>query len=205
MGWENLEGELLLRVVSHRFQQGSPPPESAEAYGASDDGVANQIAYRIARLAQFARHYLKSVLETTPVGSPEEFGMLMALYGGRSVNKSALIREQVMEIPTGMDILKRLMHRNLVELDPEQTDRRSKKVRLTETGIRTVEHLFFVIGPAGRLVSAALDPSQKEQVLGLLERLDRFHTDLMGHPGWPRPEELLKAQNPGDRTVELRG
>ena len=191
VGWENLEGDALLRVVADRLYNSASAPETAEVFGDEDEGISNQIAYRIARLAQFGRHYLKSVLDKTLVGSPEEFGMLMALHGGRSLAKSALIREQVLEIPTGMDILKRLIQRGLVELDPEQTDRRSKKVRLTATGMQTVQELLSVIGPAGQLVSAPLSRAQKEQVLELLEHLDRFHTDLMGNPGWPRPGKLL--------------
>jgi DNA-binding MarR family transcriptional regulator len=182
--------------------------ERMESFGGSmrfsrpvEDESARKVAYLIARLSQFARIYLKNALADTEVQSPEEFGFLMALSPGRSASKSDLIREQLIEIPTGMDMLRRMQKRGLIAESSTQPDRRSKWIELTDLGARVAEKCTEKIAPVAQIISADLDETELLSLKNTLERLDRYHSGLSHHSSWPQIRLLLESEkNPSAKT-----
>ncbi len=186
--------QFFTRIEQNDRRSFSPPPV--------EDETTRQIPYLIARLSQFARIYMKNALAESEVQSPEEFGFLMALPDGRSMAKSDLIREQLIEIPTGMDMLRRMQIRGLIEESEAQPDRRSKWIQRTKKGSLAAKTCLEKLTPVIQVISAELKTGEQSELTSILQRLDRFHTHLTEHPEWPNAR--LMTQTRAEAPVVLK-
>jgi hypothetical protein len=57
---------------------------------------------------RFAKQYSKKALENTNLKTIDDFGFLSSLIVAESMTKTELINRHVLEITTGMEIIKRL-------------------------------------------------------------------------------------------------
>jgi DNA-binding MarR family transcriptional regulator len=80
---------------------------------------------------------------------------------------------RVMELSSGAmtNRLDRLEEADLIRRLPDSEDRRSVVVELTDHGRETIQKAIGVQAQKEALIAAALDPSEKEQLNGLLRKL----------------------------------
>lgn len=141
--------------------------------GAADDPTV--LTMLLTYLYRYAKHYTKKALENSSLSTLDEFGFLIALLQRDSLTKTELINLNLLEITSGIEIIKRLTKQGLLEVFPDPHDRRSRRVKLTDEG-RTV--LFAVIPrlqEVAHLVAADLSEAEKRFLLPILNRLNEFH------------------------------
>jgi len=86
-----------------------------------------------------------------------------------------LIKKNVHEKPSGIQIINRLIAQGWVEQFNSSTDRRSKVLRISEQGLSVLEQQMDKIRMASDIVTGNLTSSEKLELIRLLEKLDVFH------------------------------
>ncbi len=136
---------------------------------------AAQLTMLITYLYRHAKHYTKKALEQTPLSTLDEFGFLVTLLDRESLTKSELINLHLLEITSGIEIIKRLTQQGLLETFPDPDDRRSRRVRLTQEGREVVFETMQEMQQVSRLVAGDLSETERQAILPILNRLNDFH------------------------------
>ena len=86
---------------------------------------------------------------------------------------------------TAAGVAARLEKKGLVESVPDETDRRVKRVRVTDAGADTLRHAIETMERSERQMLAPLTDAEQETLLSLLRRV---HSALRREEGaWPCP------------------
>jgi DNA-binding MarR family transcriptional regulator len=135
-----------------------------------------QAGMLIARLHRIMSMLSKPKIKSLGFTKDLEFAVLVHVAIMDQPNKKELGRELLIENSTGVEITRRLAKKGLIIEKPDPNDRRSARLSLTEKGkkilmdgadwFRVLHTSFF----------NALEPEEKEQLLGLLNRLNQYHT-----------------------------
>ena len=127
------------------------------------------------RLSRFALLYTKKALAPLELSSIDDMVYLHIINALGSPRKSDVIHEAISEFPSGIDIIKRLVKMGCVTEIADDTDRRSKRVQLTEEGRSILLQSYTLVDKAGDAAFNLLDNTEKQTLLALLRRLDGFH------------------------------
>jgi MarR family transcriptional regulator, lower aerobic nicotinate degradation pathway regulator len=173
------EANTAVLAAAHKpnRQSGTQPLDSTQG-GLSNDTIESAIARHVSLLYRYAKHYIKKVLENSPLTSVDDFSYLAPLCFQSHLTKSELIAINIHEKTTGTEIIKRLIQRELIEEMPNPADGRSKILQITEKG----RYVFFsIVQPmltASEIIGGNLTMPEKETLLLLLAKLHRFHEPL---------------------------
>ena len=140
-------------------------------------GIENQITYLIAMMWKYAKHYTKDGFKDLPIGGLDDFGFLAALSRG-SMNKTALINMNIVEIPSGMDIIKRLTKQGFMTSSKDPNDKRAKILNITPAGRGVVGMTIVKLQQIAKIVIGDLTDSEQVQLLQSLEKLNFFHSKI---------------------------
>lgn len=131
----------------------------------------------IGRLTLFVRHYAKTSFHELGVGSMDEFKVLSLIWRMQKPNKSMLSHAALMEFTTINDMLKRMQNEGWVKQVKDKTDKRSSLVMLTDEGSVLVRKIYQAMANIEPNLAGDLSDEEQEQLMGLLNRLNHFHTD----------------------------
>ena len=137
-----------------------------------------KITTLLTRLYRFGRNYTKRALQGLPISTPEEYGFLATAYSLHNPSKSEIINANLVEITTGSDIIRRLIGEGLLKEVPDKTDKRMKRMQLTEKGTTVWEQSFDKMENVARLLNGNLSDDKKETILETLSYLDNFHEKI---------------------------
>ena len=140
-------------------------------------GIENQITYLIAIMWKYAKHYAKDGFKNLPINSLDDFGFLAALSRG-SVNKTTLIHTNIVEIPSGMDIIKRLTKQGFIISTKDPNDKRAKLLSITPEGRQVVGMTIVKLQRIAKIVAGDLTDSEQIELLNVLEKLNHFHSKI---------------------------
>jgi MarR family transcriptional regulator, lower aerobic nicotinate degradation pathway regulator len=129
----------------------------------------------IGRMAKYAAFYSKKGLKSMELNNYEDVLFLIRIIHIGTPKKSELIYDLLTEFPSGIDIIKRLINLGLCEEFPDEHDRRSKRVKITEKGLSMMPAYFGVLGKVSQMATILLSADEKELLIGLLEKLEYFH------------------------------
>jgi DNA-binding MarR family transcriptional regulator len=129
----------------------------------------------ISYLYRYAKHYTKKALDITPLSTMDEFTFLATLLYQGSLTKTELIQQHLLEVTSGIEIIKRLMKAGLITDYPDPHDRRSKRVKITDKGRKVLEGVMKQMDRVAQLVSGDLSSEELGQLLPLLHKLNDFH------------------------------
>ena len=136
-----------------------------------------QIGMLIGRLAKFGRMHAKKALHSLNLNL-DEFTFLASILHLKNPKKSDVIIVNLFEPTSGTEILRRLIKLNYVKEFANKEDKRSKLLKLTALGEKTVYKAFEEMTKVGTLVSANLNKKQKEDAISILNYLNDFHINL---------------------------
>jgi DNA-binding MarR family transcriptional regulator len=154
-------------------------PASALADGyMSAYNVETRIGVLIGRMWRFAKFYIKKALEHEQVSSLEEFTFLSAIRRTGTPTKTEVCVENLTELTTGTEILRRMIKAGFVEEFPDANDRRVKRLRLTPAGEGVLLASVVQMRDVTRIVVGRLNTDEKHSLVRLLDHLDHFHTDI---------------------------
>ncbi|MEM1218468.1 MAG: winged helix DNA-binding protein, partial [Bacteroidota bacterium] len=137
-----------------------------------------QLGLAVGMLYQHAKHYFKTAMKGTQLVSMFDFSFLATLMQERDLRKSDLVQMNMIEFSPGMEVIRRLLRKGLIEEFPDPEDGRSKRVRLTQAG--RVE--FLLISEQSRnisrIISGNLCLEEKRLVIPILFKLMKFHEPI---------------------------
>lgn len=158
-------------------QEGTPLPTFRDLPKRNSyDGI---IAAGVGILFQHAKHYIKTALKGSPLVSIHDFAFLVALIERGDMRKKEIIDFNYLEFSPGMEVIRRLLRKGLIEEYNDPNDGRSKRIRISEKGKEELTKSYEQIDNASRLVGGNLSHQEKLQTIKLIQKLLHFH-----HPIW---------------------
>jgi DNA-binding MarR family transcriptional regulator len=154
--------------------------------GRSPESVINTL---IVHMNRYAKSYSKSAIFGSDFSTQEDFIYLINLKAFGEMTKMDLIKKNVHEKPTGMQIINRLIAQGWVNQTESKHDKRSKVLKITDKGLEVLEHQMHKIRKATEIVTGDLSYSEKMELIRLLNKLNDFHLPI--YEKNIEPENLL--------------
>ena len=151
------------------------PDWEGKENGRSAESVINTL---IVHMNRYAKSYSKSAIVGSDFSTQEDFIYLINLKAFGEMSKMDLIKKNVHEKPVGMQIINRLINQGWIEQRNSKTDKRSKVISISETGLQALENLMDKIRQATSIVTGNLSQNEKMELIRLLHKLDDFHQPI---------------------------
>ncbi len=143
--------------------------------GRSAESVINTL---IVHMNRYAKSYSKSAIVGSEFSTQEDFIYLINLKAFGEMSKMDLIKKNVHEKPVGMQIINRLINQGWIEQRNSKTDKRSKVISISETGLQALGNQMDKIRQATSIVTGNLSQKEKMELIRLLNKLDDFHQSI---------------------------
>ena len=143
--------------------------------GRSAESVINTL---IVHMNRYAKSYSKSAIVGSNFSTQEDFIYLINLKAFGEMSKMDLIKKNVHEKPVGMQIINRLINQGWIEQRNSKTDKRSKVISISETGLQALGNQMDKIRQATSIVTGNLSQNEKMELIRLLNKLDDFHQPI---------------------------
>jgi DNA-binding MarR family transcriptional regulator len=145
------------------------------------DAVLIRLLSRIVKLHAI---YTTAALENSGLNQIEEFALLNAIKFLKEPRKTEVIYACLHELSTGTDMLNRLKKNGFFEETTDAEDRRSKRLKLTEIGEKTLDNCHLKVNQLAEMMLADLNDDDKKLCIQLLKSIDtKFSTTWQGHKG----------------------
>lgn len=141
----------------------------------SDEQSESILTMLVSYLFRYTKFYSKKALEDTPLSTMDEFTFLASLSYQGSMTKTELIQQHLLEITSGIEIIKRLTKNGLLESFADPKDKRSKRVKLTAKGKEVLEEVMEKMDQVAHIVSGNLSKDEMTQLVPILHKLNDFH------------------------------
>lgn len=112
---------------------------------------------------------VKAAAADLPQGS-RGYQVLREVIDSQPPNQATLAARLGIDRTVMTYLIDSLVESGLVERTPDPLDRRARRIVITEHGRNTVNEIDAHVAEAESGLLAALDPSEREQLLGLIER-----------------------------------
>lgn len=163
--------------------------EASRPGGGESAGIPQLLVF----LNRYARNYAKKALEGSVLGGMDEYVYLSILSGTGGLTKSDLIYRNRHEKPTGMEIIRRLLTAGLVEQSDDPDDRRSKQLRITDSGREALQKVDVRMNVVWELITGNLNTAEKMLLLQILEKLEAYHQLLLARTKGGNFEETIRV------------
>lgn len=138
----------------------------------------NEICKQVLLLGRYSKLLIRKGLSGFPELANEEFTYLYRLKDEPFLSKIQLIEKNGHEKQTGTQIIKRLLETGYVEEKNDETDRRSKRLNLTQRGEEIFHESVEKVNQTSELLSGRLSNEEKTKFLSILKKLNEFHAHL---------------------------
>jgi DNA-binding MarR family transcriptional regulator len=112
-------------------------------------------------------------LAPTNLSSIDEYSFLLHLAYQDSFRKMELVELHNLEAPTGIEIIKRLLKKQLVEEFPDEEDKRAKRIRITKAGSAELNAVRPKVETVFSGFTASLNLNESIQLSGILDKMIR--------------------------------
>lgn len=129
-------------------------------------------------LFRYAKHYTKKALDGSPLSTMDDFTFLLTLKTHGNMTKTALTTKHLLEVTSGVEILKRLERQGFVATSENPDDKRSRHVSITESGREILKEMMVKMRQVSGIVAGNLSTTELRQLLPLLMKLDSFHGEI---------------------------
>ena len=136
------------------------------------------IASLIVHMNRFGKNYFKSAIQGSEFSTQDDVIYLIVLKFSRNLSKMDLIKKNVHEKPTGMQVINRLIANGWVEQTDSDTDKRSKILKITQKGLEVLDSLMAKVRQATNIVSGDLTYDERMELIRLLNKLNDFHQPI---------------------------
>lgn len=160
--------------------------------GRSPESVISTL---LVHMNRYAKTYSKAAIHHSAFSTQEDFIYLITLKSFGEMSKMDLIKRNIQDKPTGMQIINRLVNKGWILQGSSALDKRSKVLSITADGLEALSNQMDKIRLASKIVAGNLSHNEQMQLINLLNKLNDFH-----HPIFLKnmdPENLLndvKAQ-----------
>lgn len=151
------------------------PDWEGKENGRSAGSVINTL---IVHMNRYAKSYAKSAIAGSDFSTQEDFIYLINLKAFGEMTKMDLIKKNVHEKPTGMQIINRLIAQGWVDQVASTVDKRSKVIKISIPGLTVLENQMDKIRKATEIVTGDLTYNEKMELIRLLNKLNDFHQPI---------------------------
>jgi DNA-binding MarR family transcriptional regulator len=138
--------------------------------------IESRLMIMIGKISRMHTTYAGIALKGTGLNQIEEFGLLITIATQPGdPKKTEVIQPNMLELSSGTNMLERLRKKGLIEEYDDQVDRRSKRLKLTDAGKKTVQKTTSKIGKLAKMMLSDLDDEDKQLCIQLLKSTeDKF-------------------------------
>ena len=186
---EGLESEEALRAAYSVYtrsafaERNGDPEDEVPSASLTRQNLDDALTYLIVRMNRYVRFYFKRVFDNDKNSfetearniSLDELGFLMVAEQLENPKKSEVIALNLFEPTTGTEILRRLIHMELITQHDNPNDKRSKILNITQKGREVISEAVKHIKHVGTLMGTGLDEQQKRHINLLLTFLNARH------------------------------
>lgn len=142
------------------------------------DGSDTDISILIVLLFRYAKGYLKKAFKDSCINTADEFSFLITLLTCDNLSKTELIQKQIMEKTSGTEIINRLLKLGLIEQWNDEMDKRSIRVKISDTGRLELFKILPNMRMVSQIVSGNLSETEKVMLAYLLRKLEMHHNAI---------------------------
>jgi DNA-binding MarR family transcriptional regulator len=143
----------------------------------SHESIDMELSFLLVMQNRFYKSYAKKVLGESELTSPDGFSFLYHLKHADSLRKMELIKMHHLEPPSGIEVLKRLLHKGLIEEYDDPDDKRAKRVKISDKGKRELEAVMPKMSEVFDRMTAELSLNEKLHLMAFLKRMNDFHAE----------------------------
>lgn len=162
----------LCATESGKVKESEEPYWEGKEKGRSPESV---ISTALVHLNRYAKSYSKSAICDSEFATQEDFIYLITLKTFGEMTKMELIKKNIHEKPAGMLIINRLIKLGWIEQKESETDKRTKVINITGSGVISLESQMKKIRMATNIVAGDLSHSEKMELIKILDKLEKFH------------------------------
>ena len=140
-----------------------------------DGNTDMELAYLLVMQGRHFKLYCKDVLHDTAISSPDEYSFLYHLSLAESYRKMELIHIHMLEGPSGIEVIKRLLRKGLISEFDDAEDKRAKRVRITEAGRALVSSLVPQMQTVYEKMGGEMTLREKLHAIFFLKSLNEYH------------------------------
>ncbi|MGS0747041.1 MarR family winged helix-turn-helix transcriptional regulator [Halpernia sp. GG3] len=174
----NCTVEDFRHFLNERAYQQENPLRLSDKFSLNLNNLENEIAKQVILLGRYAKQLIRKGLENHPDLVNEDFTYLYRLMDYDSLTKTQLIEKNGHEKQSGIEIIKRLTKHKLVSEMPDENDKRSVRVSVTEKGVKVFKESMKDITTVSKIMCGNLDLTEKEELLESLKKLNTFHNTI---------------------------
>lgn len=136
------------------------------------------VSILVVLLYRYAKGYIKKALAGSDLKNGEDFSFLITLMTHESLTKIELTKLLVMEKTSGNEIINRLVKLKFIEQTPDEEDRRSVRIRISDYGRSQVLKVLPEMQKVSSIVTGNLDNNEIRTLTYLLRKLDLYHNEI---------------------------
>jgi MarR family transcriptional regulator, lower aerobic nicotinate degradation pathway regulator len=145
--------------------------------------LQNQLGFYMNMLFRFLKNYIKLALKDYIVSTMDDFVFLASINGENSIRKTDLIKNNMVEIPSGIEIIKRLIKNDLVTEHADPDDKRAVRLMISEKGREELFRTFGAMNQVGQILAGDLTSVEIAELHHLLEKLAKYHQKIREKEG----------------------
>ena len=166
---------------AHTNQSDAPElhePSRYRYYSEEVPVLQTMLAHLVTKLSRYFRMYVKRAFDTSPLLSFDDFIALAILAEQGSMIKTDLVEATINEKTSGMLVIKRLIDNGFVVQTGDETDKRTRRLTLTDEGAAMLRAVQPAMNEATASLKGDLTESEQRQFSVFLARLDAFHSPI---------------------------
>lgn len=174
---DDIEGFKKWTAINYKSEdsKANEPHWEGKENGRSAESA---IATLIVHMNRYGKSYSKSAIFGSDFSTQEDFSYLINLKAFGEMTKMDLIKRNVHEKPSGMQIINRLVAQGWVNQTDSETDKRSKVLKITNKGLEILDNQMSKIKKATQIVAGDLTHNEKMELIRLLNKLNDFHQPI---------------------------
>jgi DNA-binding MarR family transcriptional regulator len=136
----------------------------------------SEATYLIWRLSKFIKRYTKPLFSELGINNQDEFAILAHIDYLKESPKKKIVEDNLIDMSSGIDMIGRLVNRDLLQERPNPTDKREKLISLTPSGAKLLQDVYIGFQSIPDVLVDMSD-EQKTFLVERLKRLDDYHTN----------------------------
>lgn len=172
--------------------------ESWKVIQYTENRTATNVSILVSLLYRYAKMYSRKAMKESGLKSVDEFALLITLMTHDTISKQELIKEQVLEKTSGIEIVNRLIRQGFVEQFDGEKDRRSKLLKITPEGRREILQILPRMNQVSKIVVGNLTQTEQNLLTFLMRKLDHFHNDIFMNDKDAGLEDILLKITPSE-------
>lgn len=172
--------------------------ESWKVIQYTENRTATNVSILVSLLYRYAKMYSRKAMKESGIKSVDEFALLITLMTHDTIAKQELIKEQVLEKTSGIEIVNRLIRQGFVEQFDGEKDRRSKLLKITPEGRREIIQILPRMNQVSKIVVGNLTQTEQNLLTFLMRKLDHFHNDIFMNDKDAGLEDILLKITPSE-------